>query len=291
MTEKLSGLLTALATPFDKDENVDVKLLKQLVDRSIEAGVDGVVAAPWTGEAGALTFDERRLVVDTVIEHAAGRVPVITHTGSTSTREAIKQSKAAQESGADVLMMVTPYYEALSVDEACDYVREVAAAVELPIMLYNCPSATGVNIDPESARALALEVDNVKYFKDSSGNWEQNLQMIHENSDVLGTFIGWDAYIFDALLQGAAGVMAGSANFMAAELAELRDLIAKRDIDAALKLWAKLWPVANALCTSSYNPAVKMALELRGLPVGKTRRPSKVSPESQARLEKAIAAL
>ena len=107
-------------------------------------------------------------------------------------------------------MLITPYYEPLSLTETVTYIKDVARSVSIPVMLYNIPAVTGVNLDPATVRALAEEVENIRYIKDSSANWEQALQLIHHHSDVIGTFIGWDVYIYSALAEGAAGVMAGT---------------------------------------------------------------------------------
>ncbi|MBY4212575.1 4-hydroxy-tetrahydrodipicolinate synthase [Rhodococcus fascians] len=274
MTKQLSSVLTALTTPFDADEKIDVATLGRVVDRSIKAGVDGVVAAGSTGEVGSLSFDERVLLVDTVIEQTGGRVPVIAQTGATTTAEAIRLSKAAESSGADVLMLLTPFYEPLSIEETVTYIKDVAAAVDLPIMLYNIPAVTGVNLDPATVRSLAEEVDNVRYIKDSSANWEQALQLIHHHSDVIGTFIGWDSYIYSALAEGAAGVMAGAANVVPDEIVAVSRLISDGDLSAALTQWHSLYPVIDAMISVPFISAVKAGIALRGEPVGSPRRPT-----------------
>ncbi|PWJ48325.1 4-hydroxy-tetrahydrodipicolinate synthase [Quadrisphaera granulorum] len=292
MTTDLRGVLTALTTPFDSDDAIDVPLLKKVVDRSIDAGVDGVVAAGSTGEVGALSSEERRQLVDVVVEHTAGRVPVIAQTGATTTAEAIRLSRAAQVSGADVLMLISPYYEPLSTEETVAYIKDVAAAVELPIMLYNIPSVTGLNLDPATVRRLATEVDNVKYIKDSSADWEQALRLIHHHSDVIGTFIGWDAYLYSALVEGAAGVMAGTANVVPAEVVQVSRLIAAGDLAGALAAWKTLYPVIDALLSEPFIPAVKAALALQGEPVGVPRRPTAPSSdEAIASIRKALEGL
>ena len=181
MSNDLRGVLTALSTPFNQDESIDVETLRRIVDRSIDAGVDGVVAAGSTGEVGALSSEERLLLIETVIKQANGRVPVIANTGATSTAEAIRLSQAAEKLGADVLMLITPYYEPLSLEETVTYIKDVAASVKIPVMLYNIPAVTGVNLDPATVRALAEDVENIRYIKDSSANWEQALQLIHHH--------------------------------------------------------------------------------------------------------------
>lgn len=292
MTQNLRGVLTALATPFDSDENIDLPLLRQVVDRSISGGVDGVVAGGSTGEFAALSSDERRLLVDTVVEHAAGRVPVIAQTGATTTKEAIRLSRAAQASGADVLMLVTPYYEALSLEETVNYITDVAGAVEVPVMLYNIPDATGVNLDPDTIAGLATEIPNVAYVKDSSADWEQALQLIHHHGDKIGTFIGWDSYLYSALVEGAAGVMAGAANVVPAEIVSVNRKIQAGDLAGALAEWRALYPVIDALISVPFIQAVKTGLDLQGLPVGGPRSPlSPTSAEARERIATALASL
>ena len=174
MTVQLRGVLTALATPFAADGSVDEARLRALVDRSIEGGVHGVVACGSTGEFTALSGDERRLVVETVVDQAARRVPVIAQTGATSTAEAIRLSRHAQSVGADVIMPVAPYYEALSVEETLTYLRAVAGSVDIPVMLYNLPVATGVDLHPDTVGALAREVENIRYIKNTTIDMAQS---------------------------------------------------------------------------------------------------------------------
>lgn len=274
MTTQLRGVLTALSTPFDQNEGLDIDALRRVVDRSIDAGVDGVVAAGSTGEVGALSSDERMRLVDAVVEHADGRVPVIAQTGATTTAEAIRLSRAAQRSGADVLMLLTPYYEPLTIEETVAYIKDVAEAVEIPVMLYNIPCVTGINLDHETVRHIATEVDNVRYIKDSSANWEQALRLIHHHSDVIGTFIGWDAYLYSALVEGAAGVMAGTANVVPDQIVEVSRLIREGDLAGALERWKRLYPVIDHLLSAPFISAVKAGLDLQGVPVGSPRRPT-----------------
>ena len=289
----LHGVLTALSTPFDADENIDVNLLKTVIDRSVDNGVDGVVAGGSTGEFAMMTDDERLLLVDTVTGHVGGRVPVIAQTGATTTAQAIRFSKAAEKSGADVLMLVTPYYEPLTLAETLDYSREVTSHVELPVMLYNIPGATGVNLSADVAGSLADEFENIRYIKDSSADWEQALQLIHHHGDRLGTFIGWDSYIYSALAEGAAGVMAGAANVVPAEIVEVARLIGEGKLVEALDPWNRVYPVIDTMITQpSFISAVKSGLRHQGVPAGVPRRPmADVSAEADAAIGAAIARL
>lgn len=273
MTTELRGVLTALTTPFNQDESIDVPTLRKVVDRSIDAGVNGVVAAGSTGEVGSLSTDERLLLVDTIIEQTAGRVPVVAQTGATTTAEAIRLSQAAQKSGADVLMLLTPFYEPLSEAETVSYLKDVAGSVDIPVMLYNIPPVTGVNLTPDTVRSLATEVDNIRYIKDSSANWEQALTLIHDHSDVIGTVVGWDVYTYSALAEGAVAVMAGAANVVPDELVTVTRLIAEGNLTEALAEWKRVYPVISHLFATGFIPGIKAGLDLQGIPVGLPRRP------------------
>jgi len=281
MTNNLKGVLTALSTPFNSDDKIDEALLRRIVDRSIDGGVHGVVAAGSTGEVGTMDFAERMQLIDTVIDQTAGRVPVIAQTGATTTAEAIRLSKAAEKSGASCLMLLTPFYEPLSIEETKNYLKDVAASTSLPVMLYNIPAVTGVNLDPGTVRELATEVDNIKYIKDSSANWEQALRLIHHHSDVIGTFIGWDSFIYSSLVEGSAGVMAGTANVVPTQLVKVYDLVTAGDLAGAREEWNKVYPILDFLLANQFIATVKAGLEIEGIPAGSPRKPTAASTPAQ----------
>jgi 4-hydroxy-tetrahydrodipicolinate synthase len=247
--------LTALATPFVEDGNIDETLLRSLVDRSIDGGVDGVVACGSTGEFAAMTSAERRHVVETVIDQAAGRVPVIAQTGAVSTAEAVELSRHAESAGASVLMVVAPYYEPLTVEETVHYLRTVADEVSLPIMLYNLPVATGVTLTPDLVGKLATEIDNIRYIKDTSADMVLAGQLIHNYGDVISTFVGWDSLFLAALTEGAAGVMSGSANVIPRHLVSIRQALQSGDLDRARQQWTQIFPLIDAITSAPYNAA------------------------------------
>jgi 4-hydroxy-tetrahydrodipicolinate synthase len=292
MSSQLHGVLTALATPFSADGGIDQARLRLLVDRSIDGGVDGVVACGSTGEFAALSTEERRLIVETVVEHTAGRVPVVAQTGATSTAEAIRLSRHAQECGADVLMVVAPYYEQLTLGVTTDYLRAVAASVELPVMLYNYPMATGVNLDPETVGTLAREVENVRYVKDSSGNMDQATRLIHEYGETITTIIGADTLVLAALSEGAPAVMAGTANLVPRELVAIQRAVAAGDFTAAHAEWNHIYPLISAIYSAPYVPALKAALDALGLPIGTPRPPTAdLHPDVNSRIRKLVGEL
>jgi 4-hydroxy-tetrahydrodipicolinate synthase len=273
MSSPLRGVLTALATPFAPDGEIDTSALRRLVDRSIDGGVQGVVACGSTGEFAAMSSTERRLVVETVIDQAAGRVPVVAQTGALSTAEAVDLSRHAQAAGASVLMVVAPYYEPLTLDETVDYLRTVADAVDVPIMLYNLPAATGVNLTPDTVGRLAREVQNIRYIKDTSADMAQAGQLVHNYGDVIATFVGWDSLMLAALTEGAAGVMAGTANVMPTELVSVYRAICDGELERAQAEWAAIYPLMDAIMSAPFIPAIKAALNALGFPAGSPRRP------------------
>lgn len=292
MTKQLQGLLTALATPFDQDEQLDASALRALVDRSIDGGVDGVVAGGSTGEFASMTTAERLRVFDIVTEQTQGRVPVIAQTGATTIRESQQISQAAVSAGADVLMLVTPYYEPLTLEETVHYIEEVASSVDVPIMLYNIPDATGVNLDPETVEELARSLDNVLYIKDSSANYEQALQLIRYLGDDIGTFIGWDVYLYSAMAEGAAGIMAGAANVLPEEMSKVVGLLRSGDLHTARDSWADLYPAIDTLLSLPFVAAVKAALRLQGFPAGLPRAPmADVDESAKRQITEALRAL
>ncbi|GAB3254211.1 dihydrodipicolinate synthase family protein [Arthrobacter pigmenti] len=270
----LGGILTALSTPFDDNGHIDYGRLRSHIDRTIDGGVDGVVVCGSTGEFAAMSPTERRELVEAVVDHVSGRVPVVAQTGAVSTAEAIELSRHAQQAGADVIMLVTPYYEPLSLEETIDYLRTVAAAVELPVMLYNMPAATGVNLDAETAGSLAREVENIRYIKDSSTNMEQALQLIHHHSDHLKTFIGWDSLIFSALSEGAAGAVAGAASVLPHELVSVHRKLAAGDVAGARAEWERIYPLIDGMISLPFISAIKSALRDLGAPIGSPRHPT-----------------
>jgi 4-hydroxy-tetrahydrodipicolinate synthase len=285
MASSLGGVLVALATPFSADDSLDEATLRALVDRTIDGGVHGVVACGSTGEFSALTIDERRRVVETVVDQAAHRVPVIAQTGSTSTAEAIRLSRHAQSVGADVVMPVAPFYEPLSLAETMNYLRRVASSVDIPVMLYNLPAGTGVDLSPDTVATLAREVENIRYVKNTTPDMAQAAQLIHHYGDIVGTFVGWDTLILSSLISGSAGVMAGTANAVPAEIVAVYDAVRSGDLDSARQAWARIYPLLDAALSVNYIAAVKVALEAVGFSAGSPREPVlPLDPEDAARI-------
>jgi 4-hydroxy-tetrahydrodipicolinate synthase len=288
----LSGVLTALLTPFSPDGGIDEPTLRAVVDRSVDGGVAGVVACGSTGEFAAMTGDERRRVVEVVVDQAAGRVPVVAQTGGLTAAEAIAHSRHAERAGASVLMLVTPFYEALTMDETLRYLRTVAGAVDIPVMLYNLPAATGVFLDADTVGRLAREVGNIRYVKDTSADMSQVGRLIRYHGDVVSTIVGWDALVLAALADGAAGVMCGAANVVPTELVSVAEAVAANDLGRARAGWERIYPLIDTLLSTAFIPGVKAATSARGLAVGDPREPlAPLTGEALARVRALVAAL
>ncbi len=279
---ELHGLMSAMTTPMTADGGtVDEGVLRELTERTIKAGVHGLVPCGSTGEFAALTAAERRTVVDVVIDQAGGRVPVVPHVGAMSTGEAIAHAKHAEQAGAAGLMVVAPYYEPLDLQETKRYFLDVASSVQVPIMVYNLPVATGVNLAPDEVAALARQAQNIKYVKDTSGDFSQAARLIHDHGDVLSTFVGWDTLYLAALVEGGAGSVNGAANFITPQLVDVYDKVQAGQITEAKQTWNEIFPLMQFLVSGGYVAAVKAALRILGYPAGASRQPIGDLPEER----------
>jgi 4-hydroxy-tetrahydrodipicolinate synthase len=280
MGKPLRGILSALSTPFDAQSRVDEGALRELVEGQIAEGIHGFIPCGSTGEFPALSTEERKRVTEVVLETVNGRAPVAAHTGSTSTAVAIDLSKHAKAAGADAVMVVQPYYEPLTLDEIYGYFQEIGAAADLPIMVYNIPSCTGMNLPVDFMARMAREIPQVQYVKDSSGDLSQVEQMLYQHSDVMTSFNGWDTVTFSGLSLGAKGSVWGAANCMPKQCADLFNLTEAGRLQEARELWEKMYPVQQFLVTEGYIASVKAGANLIGFRVGEPRRPFRaLSPQ------------
>jgi 4-hydroxy-tetrahydrodipicolinate synthase len=273
MADALGGVYSAVATPFTAEQEVDETGLRSLVDRTIDAGIHGLVPCGSTGEFSTLTATERERVVEVVIEQAAGQVPVVPHTGACSTREAIGLSQHAERTGATAIMVVAPYYEPFSIAETKRYYADVAGSVSIPVMAYNLPTATGLNLTPSILGELISEVPNLKYVKDTSGDFSAAARLIHEYGDIVSVFVGWDTLFLAALLEGAAGSVIGAANVVPGQLVAVYDAVQKGDLARARNLWKDLFPLMASFVSGGYTAAIKGAMDLIGFSGGPQRSP------------------
>ncbi|MGW4728318.1 dihydrodipicolinate synthase family protein [Streptomyces shenzhenensis] len=275
----LSGILPALTTPFTADaEAVDEAALQALVQRLVSAGVGGLIPCGSTGQYGALTADERRRVTELVVDAAAGAVPVVPHVGASTTAAAVALAEHAKSAGASAVMATPP--AGVGWDGVLAHYRAIAGATDLPVMLYHIPEATGQIFSAEQVAELA-QIDNVRYMKDSSGDFALVTELIQRPPHGLEVFNGSDSLTFAGLAAGAGASVWGMANFIPNQAVALHRAIAvDKDLEKAREIWSKIWPVCRLVDThDDYVSAVKAACEVVGIQVGPSRRPA-IAPDA-----------
>jgi 4-hydroxy-tetrahydrodipicolinate synthase len=287
----LAGVHVALSTPFGEDYQVDQAALAALVERMVDRGLHGLVTCGSTGEFATLTVAERKRVTEITLEVADGRVPVIPQTGATRTADAVELARHAAEHGAAAMLVVQPFYEAPTSEEITRYFEEVSrAAPELPVIVYNLPGATGVNLSPARLRNLAADVRQVRYVKDSAGHFAQILELLYQHDDVITTLPGWDTLLAPAFLAGARGTIWGAPNFMAATCVSIFRHCQAGDAARANDLFRRVWPVLKFLEREGYAASVKTAAELVGEPLGPPRPPFlRLAPQKRDQLTSLLA--
>lgn len=283
-----TGSAVAIVTPF-KDGGVDFETLGELLDFQLENGTDAVVVCGTTGEASAMTYQERSEAVAFCVRHVGGRVPVIAGSGSNSTENAVTLSREAERRGADALLVVTPYYNKATQAGLLRHYRTIADAVSLPIILYNVPSRTGVSVAPETYAALA-EHPNIAGVKEASGNLG-NIQRTRSLCPKDFTiWSGNDDETVPICALGGKGVISVTANILPAEMHRLTQLCLKNDFAAAGALQVHLKELCDALFCDVNPIPVKTALKLLGWKVGELRSPMcPPSPENLARIKAVLA--
>lgn len=268
------GVFVALVTPMTADGRLDLTTLARHVEALLEAGVQGMVPLGSTGEFYALTAEERRTVLETTLETVRGRVPVVAGTNAGATREVVALSQEAEKLGCQGVMLAPPYYSLPRAEELRAHFKAVNDAIGLPIMLYNCPGRTGVDMTPEVIEALA-ELPRVRYVKESTGEIERISRLVRQCGDRLGIFCGADTVAFESLALGAIGWVGGVANVIPHSHLELyRLIVEQRDFAAARQLYFQMLPLLSLMeHGGKYTQWVKAACGLMGRPVGPPRTP------------------
>ena len=267
-----TGAGVAIVTPMNPDESINFDRLGQIIDNQIENGTDAIVICGTTGESATMTDQEHVDCIEYAVKRVNGRVPVIAGAGSNHTSYAVWMSKEAKRVGADALLHVTPYYNKTSQTGLIRHFNAVADATDLPIILYNVPSRTGVNITPATYRELAKH-PNIVAAKEASGNISQIAQIAQACGDELDLYSGNDDQIGPLLSLGAKGVISVLSNIMPRETHDICRLFFEGKIAESRALQLKLLPLINALF-SDVNPIpVKEAMNMMGWECGECRLP------------------
>ena len=283
------GAGVALITPFNDDLTVDYEGLKKNIDFQIENGTDALIICGTTGESSTLTEEEHSEVIRYAVEYTAGRVPVIAGTGSNDTRTAIDLSQKAETDGADALLLVTPYYNKATQNGLYGHYKAIAESVKLPIILYNVPSRTGVNIAPETAVRLAKDVENIVAIKEASGNISQIATLAALADGCIDIYSGNDDQILPILSLGGIGVISVTSNIIPKDTHELVMKFLDGDVAGSRALQLKVMDLCKALFCEVNAIPVKKATQLLGLSNGKVRLPlTEMEPANVAKLEKAM---
>lgn len=279
--EMFAGLSVALITPFRGGE-VDLPALRRLVDDHIDAGTECLCPCGTTGESPTLSHAEHEQVIDEVCRHARGRIKVMAGTGSNSTAEAIRLTRRAKESGADGALMVAPYYNKPMQPGFYEHYRAVAAAVDIPIVLYNIPGRTGKNMEPETICRLA-EIRNIVAVKEATGSMDQASQIL-AGSD-LSVLSGDDSLTLPLLSIGGSGVVSVVGNIVPQDMRSLLAAWRTGDVAAAQRWHHKLFPLCRDMLSLATNPIpVKGAMQLLGRDSGEVRLP--LTPLTPGEMEK-----
>ena len=287
---KFRGAFVAIVTPFI-DGKLDEQGLKDLIEFQIAGGTHGIVPCGTTGESATMSHAEHRRVVELTVKTVAGRVPVLAGTGSNSTSESIELTRAAKEAGADGALMITPYYNKPSQEGLYQHFKAVAEAVDIPIILYNVPSRTAVNMLPETV-ARCAQIANIVGVKEATADLNQISQVIRLCPKGFAVMSGDDFTSMPTVMIGGTGVISVTSNVAPKDMAAMMDAALAGDIAKAQELHYKLLPLMQAMFIDTNPVPAKTSLAMMGkIKSGLPRLPLyKMNEANEDKLKKAIAA-
>lgn len=281
------GSGTALITPFNEN-GVDYEVYGQLIEHQIANGTDALILLGTTGEPSTMTFEEEHELMQYSVKKVAGRAKVIFGCGSNNTKDAVMTAKKAEEYGADGLLAVTPYYNKCTQNGLVEYYKTICQAVSIPVIAYNVPGRTGLEIQPATMAKIA-EIPNIAGIKDAGGNMSKTMETFRLVKDKCDVYSGEDALNVPILACGGAGVISVVSNIVPAKVKELCDLVKAGKLSEAMALNDELLPLTNA-CFVEVNPIpVKEAMNLLGFNAGVPRAPlTKIEDHNREKLMKAM---
>ncbi len=282
-----SGSATAIITPFD-EKGVNYQTFGQLIEYQIENGTDAIIFLGTTGEPSTMSFEEEHVLMEYAVKKVNGRAKVIFGCGSNNTADAVMTAKKAESYGADGLLAVTPYYNKCTQNGLVAYYKAICEAVHIPVIAYNVPGRTGVEIQPSTMAKIA-DIPNIAGIKDAGGNMSKTMETLRLIRNKCDLYSGEDALNFPILAVGGVGVISVLSNILPKEVKALCNLVKEGKLAEAAALNDKLLPVANA-CFVEVNPIpVKAAVNLMGFDAGTPRAPlTEIEPANK---EKLIAAM
>jgi 4-hydroxy-tetrahydrodipicolinate synthase len=278
------GIISVVVTPMTADEKINEAELRRQVNRMIEAGIHGIFCGGTSGELYGLDDDEVLEVTRIVISETRGRIPVYGGTGRVTTRDTVRLSLKVRDLGVQAVSVVTPYYVKVGQDDLVRHYEDITEAVGIPVIIYNIPPRTGVNMEPGTLAKLA-DIPNLVGIKDSSGNFDNILKYIEEAGDRVSVVSGNDSLILWTLLAGGKGGISGIANIFPERMVRIYEHWKAGNLAEARKVQDSVRPIRNALAFGNPNSVVKRAMNMLGYAVGPARRPvSGIDAASEAKL-------
>jgi 4-hydroxy-tetrahydrodipicolinate synthase len=265
------GAFTAIVTPF-KNGRLDEEAYRELIEFQIKGGIHGIVPCGTTGESPTLSHAEHKRVVEVCIEQVKKRVPVIAGSGSNNTAEAVDLTLHAQNAGADAALMITPYYNKPTQEGLYQHYKTVASQTKIPIVVYNVPGRTSLNLLPETMARLA-ELPNIIGLKDATGDLKQGSKTLELCGDKITVLSGDDFTTFPLLCVGGMGVISVVSNVVPGDMAEMCSAFFAGNLDRARELHYKMWPLTEAMFYETNPVPVKTALKMMGKITGEVRQP------------------
>jgi len=278
----VEGIIPAMVTPLDRNEEIDEAGIRGIINYLIDSGVHGIFVCGSQGESYALTDDEKKRVIEISVDEVNGRVPVYAGTGAVTTKMTIELSRYAVDVGADAVTIVTPYFIKPSQDELYMHYKRIAESVDSPILIYNNPGRTNVNLEAETVKKLA-EIDNIVGIKDSSGDLTLTAQYIMKCPDEFAVLAGRDSLILATLLYGGKGAVAATANVAPRLVVGIYENFIKGDLEKARELQFKILPLRLAFNLGTFPVVVKEAMNIMKKPSGPAKSPVSPLPEEKKR--------
>lgn len=290
MAREIKGIITAVVTPFDEDENINEDAFRTIIRYLVGQGVHGLFPVGSQGEFFSLSKEERKRLMGIAVEEAGGKVFVMPNTGGIATRDCIELSQHAEKIGADAVSMMTPFFIKPSQEELYQHFKVVCSSVGIPVLAYNNPERSGgVMLNLDTLVRLSQELPNFAGIKDSSGDMTILGEIIRRTPPDFKVFVGRDSMIFAALMYGASGAVAASSNVAAKLVLGIYDAVHNGEYEKAKELQSKLAPIRIAFSLGSFPVVMKEALNMIGLPAGKCRKPIlPISEDARAELKKIL---
>jgi 4-hydroxy-tetrahydrodipicolinate synthase len=267
----LKGAITALVTPF-KNGRLDEEAYRALIERQIAAGIHGLVPCGTTGESPTLSHAEHKQVVSICIDQVKKRVPVVAGAGSNSTAESLELTQHVQDTGAEYALIITPYYNKPTQEGLYQHYKTIAGKTRIPIVVYNVPGRTSVNLLPETMARLS-ELPNIVGLKDATGDLKQGAKTLELCGDKITVLSGDDFTTLPLLAIGGQGVISVVSNAAPGDMAQMCNAFFKGDLAAARQLHFKMWPLIEAMFYETSPTPAKTALKMMGLITGEVRQP------------------